>query len=253
MAKNKFLKAPDTNQATQSNKLIEASYKMSVPAKRVMLMLLGAIHPGQQDISKKVRIQASDYAKKTGIDPSQSYKDIKKGCEELMGTIIETRDPKRKTTELCVVIDWMEYHDHEGWLDATFTRWVSPYIHSLRTEIGYTKIQIDEALKFKRFYTIRLFELLMQFKKTQERFIKLESLRDVFQIEKEKYPLFSDFRKWVLVPSIKEINEKTDWEVSWEPKKTGKKVTSISFSFSESVNLISDRCPHTQDMFENAL
>ena len=66
MAKNKFLKAPDTNQAAQSNKLIEASYKMSVPAKRVMLMLLGAIHPGQQDISKKVRIQASDYAKKQG-------------------------------------------------------------------------------------------------------------------------------------------------------------------------------------------
>ena len=60
MAKNKFLKNPDTNQATQSNQLIEATYKMSVPAKRVMLMLLGEIHPGQQDISGKIRIEASD-------------------------------------------------------------------------------------------------------------------------------------------------------------------------------------------------
>lgn len=253
MAKNKFLKAPDTNQATQSNKLIEASYKMSVPAKRVMLMLLGAIHPGQQDISKKVRIQASDYAKKTGIDPSQSYKDIKKGCEELMGTIIETRDPKRKTTELCVVIDWMEYHDHEGWLDATFTRWVSPYIHSLRTEIGYTKIQIDEALKFKRFYTIRLYELLMRFRKTSNRYIKLESLRAIFQLEKKKYARFADLRKWVIEPSIKEINEKTKWRVSWSPVKTGKKITSVSFSFTELIPKDDARCPHTQDMFEDAL
>ena len=87
-------------------------------------------------------------------------------------------------------------------------------------------------LKFKRFYTIRLFELLMQFEKTKERYIKLESLRDAFQVEKNKYPFFADFRKWVLVPSIKEINEKTEWLVYWEQKKTGKKVTSISFYFS---------------------
>ena len=185
MAKNKFLKKPDTNQAAQSNELIEATYKMSVPAKRVMLMLLGEIHPGQQDISGKIRIVASDYAKKTGIDPSQSYKDIKNGCQELMGTIIETRDPKKRTTEMCVVVDWMQYHDDEGWLEATFTRWVSPYIQSLTT-MGYTKIKIDEALKFQRFYTIRLYELLMQFNKTGERYIKISSLRKIFQIEKKK-------------------------------------------------------------------
>lgn len=255
MAKSKFLKKPNTNLATQSNNLIEASYKMSVPAKRVMLMLLGAIHPGQQDISQKVRIEARDYAEKTGIDASQSYKDIKKGCAELMGTIIETRDPRKKTTEMCVVVDWMEYHDSEGWLDATFTRWVSPYIHSLRTGLGYTKIQIDEALKFKRFYTIRLYELIMRFEKTNNRYIKISTLREIFQIEKKKYDRFADFRKWVLEPSVKEINEKTSLDVSWSPVKTGRKITSISFSFSKpSQNHIDqDRCPHTQDMFEDTL
>lgn len=253
MAKNKFLKTPDTNLAAQSNKLIEATYKMSVPAKRVMLMLLGAIHPAQQDISKKVRIEARDYAKKTGIDASQSYKDIKKGCQELMGTIIETRDVKRKTTEVCVVVDWMEYHDNEGWLDATFTRWISPYIHSLRTDIGYTKIQIDEALKFKRFYTIRLFELLMQFKKTNERYIKLSSLRKILQIDNKKYERFADFRKWVLEPSITEIESKTNWLISWEPVKTGRKITSITLSFFDSTPTDDTRCPHTQDMFEGVI
>ena len=135
---------------------------------------------------------------------------------------------------LVLVVSWMEYHDEEGWLEATFTPWIAPYIHSLSKNC-YTKIAIAEALQFKRFYTIRLYELLMQFKATEKRFIKLDSLRSAFQIEKGKYPLFSDFRKWVLASSIKEINEKTDWEVSWEPRKTGKKVTSISFSFSEKI------------------
>lgn len=230
MAKNKQLKKPNTDIATQSNKLVESAYKMSVPAKRVMLMLLGQIHPGQQDVTKKICIDAQDYSQKTGIDLSQSYKDIQKGCRELMRTIITMRDIKAKTTEECVVVSWMKYHDSEGWLEATFTSWIAPYIHSL-AKIGYTTITINDTLKFKRFYTIRLFELLMQFDSTGIRYIKIESLRSIFQIEKNKYLLFSDFRKWVLVPSVEEINEKTDWYIQWVPVKTGKKITSISFDF----------------------
>lgn len=227
---NKYLKKTDTNEATQSNKLIEASYKMSVPAKRVMLMLLGQIHPGQQDISQKIRIEASDYSSKTGIALSQSYADIKNGCHELMQTIITTKDLRRKTTAKCVVIDWMEYHEHEGWLEARFTPWIEPYLKAL-TKIGYTKIKINEAVRFKRFYSIRLYELLMQWRSTGERYITLDELRRIFQIEKNKYGKFSDFRKWVLEPSVKELNEKTFMEVSWDPVKTGRKITSISFAF----------------------
>jgi plasmid replication initiation protein len=251
---SKELKKPDPGLAAQSHKLIEASYKMSVPAKRVMLMLLGQIHPGQQDVSKKIKIHASDYSERTGITIKQSYADIKNGCDELMKTIITTRHQKEKSTEKCVVVSWMKYHDYEGWLEATFTPWIAPYIHSLH-RLGYKTIAIDEAVKFKRFYTIRLYELLMQFDSTGNRYIKLESLREIFQIEKSKYPKFAAFRKWVLEPSIFEINEKTKWVVSWEPKKTGKKVTSISFSFSKSPqkHLDQDRCPQTQDMFEDAL
>lgn len=244
--RTKSLKRPDENMASQSHKLIEASYKMSVPAKRVMLMLLGKIHPGQQDVSKKVTIQASEYSSKTGVNLAQSYRDIQNGCRELMRSIITTRDAQTRTTEECVVVSWMKYHDNEGWLEATFTPWIAPYIHSLH-RLGYKTIAIDEAVKFKRFYTIRLYELLMQFDSTGNRHIKLESLRKIFQIEKSKYPKFAAFRKWVLEPSINEINEKTKWKITWEPKKTGKKVTSISFIFfnSDSSKNSGGSCPES--------
>jgi plasmid replication initiation protein len=234
MSKNKGLKPTDKNKATQSNKLIEAAYKISVPAKRVMLMLLGQIHPGQQDVSKKVRIEASDYAEKTGISLSQSYVDIKNGCSELMGTIIKTKDHSRKTTSQCVVVSWMEYHDNEGWLEATFTQWIAPYIHSL-SRVGYTTIAIDEAIKFKRFYTIRLYELIMQWESTGERYIKIEDLRDAFQVEKTQYPRYSDFRRWVIEPSVSEITQKTARKIQYKAVKTGKKITSLVFSFDERI------------------
>lgn len=254
MAKNKQLKKPDENLATQSNRLIEASYKMSVPAKRVMLMLLSQIHPGQTEVTGKLQIEAAAYAERTGVSLDRSYKDIKNGCRELMRTIIVTRDHKARTTEECVVVSWMHYHDDQGWLEATFTPWIAPYIHHL-TKIGYTTIAVDEAIKFSRFYTIRLYELMMQFQKTGERYITIVDLRRAFQIEKKQYERFADLRKWVIEPGIKEIEGKTDWTVVWEPVKTGRKITSLSFLFEKSkpngVALPnSDRDPNTRDLFD---
>lgn len=236
MAKNKRLRKPDSGVATQSNLLVEASYRMSVRAKRVMLMLLGGIHPGQKEVTGKITIYASDYAEKTGVSEDQAYRDIKSGCQELMQTIIQTRDYSKKTTEMCVVVGWMRYHEDQGWLEACFTLWVAPYIHHL-AKIGYTSIRVDEALKFRRFYTIRFYELLMQFKKTGDRYITVESLREILRIDESKYSRFTDFRKYVIEPSIREIEEKTDWAIDWEPVRTGRKITSITLIFEESKQL----------------
>jgi plasmid replication initiation protein len=230
MSKNKKITITNTELATQSNHLIEASYKMSVPAKRVMLMLLSEIHPLQQDVSKKIRIDAVDYAEKTGVPKKNAYRDIKKGCRELMRTIITTRDSKAKTTQECVVVNWMEYHDNEGWLDAKFTPWIAPYIHHL-SKIGYTTIAVNDALRFRRFYTVRFYELLMQFVSSGERHITVDDLREKFQIEKGKYGRFIDFKRRVIKPSITEIEEKTDWLISWDVVKKGREIKSLAFVF----------------------
>lgn len=230
MSKNKVLKKPNTGLATQSNKLIQASYRMSVPAKRVMLMLLSHIHPGQKNVAMRITIHANDYADKTGLSFQQAYQDIKKGVRELQESVITTRDVDAKTTEKCVVVDWYKYHDDQGWLEATFTRWLAPYIHHL-TKIGYTTIEVDQALTFRRFYTIRLYEIIMQFKSTGVRHITLVELRKLFQINQFQYPAFKDFRVKVLDPSVRELEEKTDWLVTYDTERTGRKVTHLIFMY----------------------
>lgn len=206
---------------------------MSVPAKRVMLLLIAQIHPGQRDLTGKITIHADDYAKRVDIRPDQAYRDIKRGCRELMKTIIVMRNRAEKTTEECVIVNWMKYHEDQGWLEATFTPWVAPYLHQLKSE--YTTIRVDETLKFSRFYTVRLYELLMQWQKTGERHITVDDLRRIFELGKTQYPRFTDLRKWVLEPSINEIENKTALDVDWEPTKTGRKITSMMFVFAERV------------------
>ena len=45
-----------------------------------------------------------------------------------------------------------------------------------------------------------------------------------------KYPLFKDFRRYVLDVAVKEINGYTDINVYWNPIKTGRSVTAIEFN-----------------------
>ena len=87
----------------------------------------------------------------------------------------------------------------------------------------------------------------MQFNKTGERYIKISSLRKIFQIEKKKYSRFADLKRWVLEPSIKEIESKTPWLINWSPVKSGRKTTSLSFSFCQKELT---KCPDTMDMFD---
>jgi len=228
-ANDVHLTKPDSRIATQSRILIEASYNMSVPAKRVFLMLLGEIHPAQKNVLGKVRIDAIDYAKKTGLDQSQSYSDLKKGARELMRTIITTQDKKARTIEECVVLQGMKYHTDQGWLEAQFSSFITPYIHKLVK--GYTSIEIEEAVKFKRFHTIRFYELLMQFKRTQERFITVKELRRIMQVKDGTYTRFVDFKRRVIEPCVKEIVEKTSWDIEYETIRTGRTVTSLSIMF----------------------
>ena len=67
-----------------------------------------------------------------------------------------------------------------------------------------------------------------------------------------KYPLFYDFKKRVIDPAIKEINEKTPMQISYEQKKKGKTVVSILLKFKEKSQEKQDKnnCdPNVIDMF----
>ncbi len=230
MAKNKPLKKSDLATATQGNHLIEASYRMSVPAKRCMLMLLSRIHPGQKDVSESIRIEAADYAKKTGVSFDQAYKDIKNGVRELRRTNIVIKDRNSSITTECMVAGTMKYHTNQGWLETRFTPEIGPYIHNLVKQ-GYTTIAVDEALKFSGFYTFRFYELLMQFRLSKERYITIDRIREVFQIDSKQYSRWGDFKRRVIEPSIKEIEDKTEYSVDWDIIKTGRTVTSLMFIF----------------------
>lgn len=225
-------------QVVQSNDLIEATYRMDVRTKRLMLCLLAQID-ARKPLPKLVYLDVNQYMEWTHTDPKTAYRDMKAGAEKLLGTIIKTYDQKTHSGEMCVLADYLRYFDDEARIECSFTTWIAPYIHFLTK--NFTRLRLLEATQFRSFYTIRLFELLMQFESTGERYITIDKLRDIFQVTKKQYPLFSDFRKRVIEKSVKEINEKSSYNITWKTIKTGRRITSLSFSFEKK---------HQPDLFE---
>jgi len=113
-----------------------------------------------------------------------------------------------------------------------------PYLLQLKE--FFSKIPIKYTYVLNSRYAIRLYELLKQYENTGFRVDYLPELREMLGVEPNEYIRFDNFEKRVLKQAVKEINEKTDIEVSYKKKKTGRKITHIEFEIKSKKSKIGD-------------
>lgn len=81
----------------------------------------------------------------------------------------------------------------------------------------------------------RLLELLEQMKHKDNEdgwlTIDIEDFHHAMEASKSYRANFGMLRKWVIEPSVKELNEKDGWDIVWEPVKRGRRVASLRFDF----------------------
>jgi plasmid replication initiation protein len=89
---------------------------------------------------------------------------------------------------------------------------------------------LKEIANFGSLYTTRLYELIQEFKDTGYIIKSIEQLRELFAVG-NTLSLYSNFKAKTFQHAINEINDQTDYNISFTEIKTGRKVTSIEFSF----------------------
>lgn len=88
-----------------------------------------------------------------------------------------------------------------------------PYLQNLKRE--YTQYKLFYIMTMKSEYSIRMYELLKSVAGKTIWNFKIEDIKRKFMCE-TKYKQFGHFKSRVIEPAIKEINEKTDINVSYE-------------------------------------
>lgn len=132
-----------------------------------------------------------------------------------------------------------------------FNERIVPFLSELRK--NFTQFNIEDVAGFSSSYSMRIYQAMMQFKSTGYRKIKLSDLRYMLALGK-KYEATKDLKVRVVNTAVKEINDKSPYQVSYKMLKTGRKFTHIEFKFKkkktkEEVVKHVQRNPDNGDMF----
>ncbi|MDD2759592.1 MAG: RepB family plasmid replication initiator protein [Methylomonas sp.] len=218
----------------KSNKVVEASYMLTLAEQRVLLACIAQID-AKQELTENYRfeITASGVADLAGLDSlSNAYRDLKKAAEKLYerSVIIDDPDPdnpqitQRKTRWISSI----DYVPGEGKLVLSFSVGIVPYLSQLSRE--FTKYKLKHVARFESVYSIRLYELLVQWSSAGEREIEVEWLKKQFQVE-DKYDRLSNLKSRVIDPAVEEINRHSNLWVKYGQRKSGRTVTHFQFQF----------------------
>lgn len=214
---------------TKSNYLVEAGYKLTLNEQRLVLSAISQLD-GRKPISKDndFCITAIEFADMFDIPVKRVYEILEDTAARLYERDIQTFDKKEKIRRKFRWVDGIKYWDGEAKITLSFSRHIIPYLTMLHEQ--FTTYDLKQISKLKTSYSIRFYELLVQFIKTGKREIRLDKLRKILEINKQ-YPRFYDLKKYVIEPSILEIRRLTDLTVEWDIIKTGRSITGLIFIF----------------------
>lgn len=214
---------------TKSNNLIEAGYKLSLNEQRLILSAISQLD-GRKPIPKNndFEITAEDFSKAFNIPIKQAYEALEDAASRLYEQDIKTFDRTENSRTRFRWVDGVKYWDGKARVTLSFSNKVIPYLTKLHQQ--FTTYELSQVSQLKTAYAIRLYELLIQFLKTEIRQITLEKLRAFLELEND-YKRFFDFKRRIIDPSIKNINESTNLNVDWDVVKNGRVITGLIFVF----------------------
>ncbi len=225
---SKFTKSPIV---VQSNKLVESRYILTVNEQRLVFAVASMIHPDDIDFYP-YEIKIRDLAAILNIDLNNAYKNADRITDQLMQRVLvipEDDGPLK--------VGWVsscKYNNKKGTISFSFDPHLKPYLLQLKRDFTQSKLSI--LAQFQSIYSIRIYQLLKQYKKIGWREFGVEELKDILGIDKGKYSQFKQFRQWVLNQAKKEFEKKDeagfsqcDLTFKLETIREGRKIVRVKF------------------------
>jgi plasmid replication initiation protein len=231
--KKENLAIPKKNKlaVTQSNKLVEARYSLTLNEQRIVLFMISLIQPEDVDFND-YDVKLSDIVKLAGL----KNKNIQ---AELKDLLVDLRRKELVIPEQdgFLVTGWVssaKYKEDEGIVQLSFDPKLKPYLLKLKEQ--FTKYHLFHVTHFQSSYTIRIYMLLKQYEKLGFREFELSELREILGIEEHQYQRFSDFKKRVINVAQSEFLKKdasgqylSDITFQLETIRAGRKISRLRF------------------------
>ena len=211
---------------TKSNYFImNSGYDLSLEEQKLILTLASMVQPNDEEFKPYI-FKISEFIKLLGIENQTKYTEVPKITRELIKKVLEIQEGNT-----LLQVAWLSsarYEKGSGMVVLKFSPDLKPYMLQLKE--NFTQYQLANILTMKSKYSPRIYEILKcnEFKKQGYFKIEMEELRKLLKAD-SIYPLYADFKRFIIHRAQKELHEKTDLYFEFEEIKTGRKVTSIKF------------------------
>ena len=219
----------------KANKIIEAGYKLTLNEQRAVLACIGQVNSMEALLkTDEFELSAKDFAQLFSVSGENAYQALIEVTKSLFNryVIIENPYPDRPKVKK-LELRWISSIKHlpdDGKVIVRFSQDVLPYLSELKG--SFTRYKLEHVGKMTCVYAIRLYELLMQWKSTGKREVEIDWLKKQLQLD-DSYERMNNFKARVIDPAINDINKNSNYNVSWTQRKTGRRVTHLTFQFSE--------------------
>ena len=204
------------------NSLIRSRYDYTLAELRLVITIASMIEAEDEDF-REYAVPAREYAELMKADAHNVRKAVKELGKMLLSKPLEIPRPNGGFA----VVNWFSWYEYEdGLIKCSFHPKLKPYLLQLKEQ--FTKYNLENILRFKSAYSIRIYEIAKSWEARGEFSYPVEELKEIIGAAK-KYTAYYDFKRYVLERSLKEINSLSDIRLSFKEKKLGRKITDLVF------------------------
>lgn len=236
----------ERNYTRQQSVIINARYALTRAEIDLVLVLLTAIHKDDKDF-KDYEFTMSELELKTGR--KWHSKQLKDTVKSLMSKPLELpKDGK----DAWAIVNWFSHfsYDGDGIISCTFDKRLKPYLVDIQGRMVLGDVR--HLLPMKSSYSKRVYLLLKEYSKFGVRKFQTEELMEILKVPKS-LKNYADFKRNVLLRAEQEINKYTDLKVSFDEKKFGRKVKSITFHIKKNDEDLKTFIDHIRENHTNVL
>ena len=221
----------------KDNALINASYNLGLVEQRLILLAIIEARESGKGINANdpLTIHVASYINHFSVHRNTAYQALKDACEDLFARQFTYQEVNKKGNIEHIRSRWVSevrYIDKESAVRLIFAPAIVPLITVLERE--FTKYDLEQVSQLSSAYAVRLYELLIAWRSLGKTpIIEIQEFRHKMGVLEHEYIRSDNFKKWVIVLPIKQINEHTDITVDYEQHKAGRTITGFSFTFTQ--------------------
>jgi plasmid replication initiation protein len=231
----------------KDNNIIDTGYRLSIHEQRLILLAISQINALEKLTDERIfTISASDYSSWFGSNKEECFRIMKEAMDNLSNNWITVLNTEGKNKKIRWISMKSEIMTNQS-VEMRFTKDIAPYLSQL--EGNFTRYKLLHVSEMKSVFSIRLYEMLMQWKSTRTLTLTVDKLRSNLQLTTKGYTAFGNIKQKIIDPAILEINRTSDIDASYELIKKANKVVEIKFSF-EFKDALKAATEHREDIRE---